>query len=255
MLTRQQIQRLAQRYRIGMQAQERDYVEHLALYLLYTRSQDLVFKGGTALRLAYHGNCYSEDLDFDAPLETTVEEVRARWEAVADGLADYGIGAELRREWQSSVGYSVDLGYRGPLYDGRDRSKSKIRLDMNLRPEVAASQPVLISSEYADVRPFMVTVITREHLFAEKVRALLVRGKPRDLYDVWIMLGQGVRLDAALLQQKLATYDMSWSPGLLVEAMDRVEPDWEQDLRPLLTQLVPHVAVRQAVRAAMADLI
>jgi predicted nucleotidyltransferase component of viral defense system len=253
MLTRQQIQRLAQRYRIGMQAQERDYVEHLALYLLYTRSQDFVFKGGTALRLAYRGNRYSEDLDFNAPESATVEEIQARWQAVADGLADYGIGAELRRAWQSTVGYSVDLSFRGPLYDGRDRTKSKIRLDMNLRSEVAASQPVLVSSEYADVRPFVVTVITREHLFAEKVRALLVRGKPRDLYDVWLMLGQGLRPDLALLQQKLASYDLSWSPNLLEEAMDQVEPNWEQDLRPLLTQSVPYAAVRQAVQAAMAD--
>lgn len=34
----------------------------------------------------------------------------------------------------------------------------------------------------------LVTVLTLEHLMAEKVRALLVRGKPRDLYDVWLLL-------------------------------------------------------------------
>ena len=51
MLTRAQIQRLAQRHGIGVQAQERDYVQHLLLFSLYNKSQALVFKGGTALRI------------------------------------------------------------------------------------------------------------------------------------------------------------------------------------------------------------
>jgi len=42
-----------------MQVQERDYVQHLLLALLYTRSQELIFKGGTALRLVLRGNRYS----------------------------------------------------------------------------------------------------------------------------------------------------------------------------------------------------
>jgi predicted nucleotidyltransferase component of viral defense system len=67
MLTRSQIQRFAQRQGIGVQSQERDYIQHLLLFLLYRRSQELVFKGGTALRMVYKGNRYSEDLDFNAP--------------------------------------------------------------------------------------------------------------------------------------------------------------------------------------------
>ena len=65
MLTRTQIQRLAQRQRIGMQMQERDYLQHLLLLALTGHSQGLVFKGGTALRLVYRGNRFSEDLDFN----------------------------------------------------------------------------------------------------------------------------------------------------------------------------------------------
>ena len=67
MLTKAQIQRIAQRNGVGMQVQERDYVQHLILWLLYSRSQALIFKGGTALRLVYGGARYSEDLDFNGP--------------------------------------------------------------------------------------------------------------------------------------------------------------------------------------------
>ena len=167
MLTRAQIQRLAQRHRIGMQVQERDYLQHLLLSLLYTRSQALIFKGGTALRLVYHDNRYSEDLDFNGPND-------------------------------------VD------------------------------------SSEYDDVRPFVVTVLTPEHVLAEKVRALLMRSKPRDLYDIWLLLNQGVAPDRALITRKLELYETAFSPQAVEEAVARVRADWERDLRPLLAQFVTY---------------
>ena len=98
MLTRQQLQRLAQRGQIGLQAVERDYLQHLLVALLYSRSQELVFKGGTALRMVYKGNRYSEDLDFNGPND--VPRLKALWSEVGRELELYGIGAEVRQEWQ-----------------------------------------------------------------------------------------------------------------------------------------------------------
>ncbi len=63
MLTRAQIQRRAQQNHIGMQAQERDYLQHLLLMLLYTRTQSFAFKGGTALRLVHRGGRYNVTCD------------------------------------------------------------------------------------------------------------------------------------------------------------------------------------------------
>ncbi len=50
-----------------------------------------------------------------------------------------------------------------------------MRVDVNLRAEEVEERRDLVISEYDDVRPFVVTVLTRHHLLAEKVRALLVR--------------------------------------------------------------------------------
>ncbi len=44
MLTRQQIQRLAQRNGIGLHAQERDYLQHLILFELYNHTQEFIFR-------------------------------------------------------------------------------------------------------------------------------------------------------------------------------------------------------------------
>lgn len=245
MLTKAQIQRIAQRHGVGMQVQERDYVQHLILWLLYSRSQGLVFKGGTALRLVYGGNRYSEDLDFNGPEDGAA--LQSLLEEVIVGLEDFGVIAEMRNAWTSDVGYSFDVSFQGPLYDGRDRSKGKVRVDVNRRPEEVEVRRELVTSEYDDVRPFVVTVLTLEHLMAEKVRALLVRAKPRDLYDIWLLLRQGVQPDPMLIERKLALYEMLWNPAVLEEALEQVRAGWERDLRPLLPQFISYENARQDV--------
>lgn len=236
MLTRAQIQRIAQRHRIGVQAQERDYIQHLLLLLLYGESQLLTFKGGTALRIIYNGNRYSEDLDFNGPADMPMLE--RLWTGVLDGLRDFGIAAEIRNDWQSAVGYSFDISYHGPLYDGRDRTKGKVRVDTSVRQEEVDTQRELVSSEYDDVRPFVITAITAEHLLAEKVRAFLVRSKARDVYDIWLLATKGVQLDRSLLARKLELYDIPLTESLINEALKEAQADWERDLRPLLPQMV-----------------
>ena len=250
MLTKAQIQRLAHRNGIGMQVQERDYLQHLLLWLLYSRGQDLVYKGGTALRMVYGGNRYSEDLDFNGRSDVVV--LQEAWQQIVTRLWDFGISAEIRREWVSEVGYSFDVSFQGPLYDGRDRSKGKVRVDVDRRSEEVAARRELVTSEYDDVRPFVVTVLTAEHLLAEKIRALLVRGKPRDLYDIWLLLNQGIQPDEALIERKLALYDMRWDRGALVSALDQVSSAWEQDLRHLLPQFVPYEIAQEGVVTQLA---
>ena len=245
MLTRSQIQRIAQRNGIGMQVQERDYVQHLLLWLLYSRSQGLVFKGGTALRVVYGGNRYSEDLDFNGPAD--VDATRALWAKVISGLLDFGIAAESRNEWTSEVGYSFDVSFCGPLWDGRDRSKGKVRVDVNRRQEPVETCRELVTSDYADVRPFVVTALTSAHLMAEKIRALVMRGKARDLYDVWLLLHQGIAPDQDLIEQKLSTYGIEWSTDLLTEALRHVGTEWERDLRHLLAQMIPYEVAHERV--------
>ncbi|MFH2102380.1 MAG: nucleotidyl transferase AbiEii/AbiGii toxin family protein [Chloroflexota bacterium] len=127
----------------------------------------LAVKGGTALRVVYHRNRYSEDLDFNGPAD--VEALNRLWQAVLDGLGDFGIAAELRAAWQSEAGYSFNVSYRGPLFDGRDRTKGKVRVDINLRQERVETRRELVSSEYDDIRLFVVSVLSPEHLLAEKL--------------------------------------------------------------------------------------
>jgi predicted nucleotidyltransferase component of viral defense system len=235
-----------------MHVQERDYVQHLLLRTLTGRSQGLVFKGGTALRLVYRGNRFSEDLDFNVAIGAdslvSVAALWSLWQQIVGDLADFGVAAELRNEWEGEAGYSLDVSYQGPLYDGRDRSKGKVRVDISRRLEPVETRRELVRSEYDDVLPFVVTVLTPEHLLAEKVRALIVRAMPRDLYDVWLLLAQGVTLERGLVEQKLALYGLNLTATSLEPALSQAARDWERDLRPLLPQYVDaDVALRGIV--------
>lgn len=180
-----------------------------------------------------------------------VLDLQSSWQEIVARLRGFGIPAEIRREWVSAVGYSFDVSFQGPLYDGRDRSKGKVRVDVNRRPEEVAVRRELVTSEYDDVRPFVVTVLTPEHLIAEKLRALLARGKPRDLYDIWFLLNRGIELDVALIERELALYEMEWDRGELAAALDRVRTDWERDLRHLLPQFVPFEVAQEGVVAQL----
>ena len=162
-------------------------------------------------------------------------------------LLSFGVQAELRNEWVSEVGYSADVSYQGPLYDGRDRAKGKVRIDINLRQETVAAQRILLTPEYDDLRPFVVTVITPAQMLAEKVRALLVRGKPRDVYDIWLLHRQGIVLDGELAAAKLALYQITLTNRAIKDALDKASVDWERDLRPLLPQFIPWEVVAQGL--------
>ena len=153
-------------------------------------------------------------------------------------LHDFDVNADIRYERQSEVGYSFDVSYHGPLYDGRDRTKGQVGVDISTRPEKVDAQRELVTTEYDDIRPFVATVISLEHLLAEKVRALFMRSKARDVYDIWRLTSQGVRMDRELVRKKLALSNVALSSTNLEDALEKAKADWTRDLRPLLPQLV-----------------
>ena len=129
-----------------------------------------------------------------------------------------------------------------------------MRVDISLREEPVVTRRELVTPIYDDVRPFVVTVLAPEHLIAEKMRALLVRAKPRDLYDLWLMDSQGWRLDPVILDQKLELYGRSFTVEWLNERLAHIAPDWERDMRPLLLQFVTYDEAKQVIRSLIDSL-
>jgi len=241
MLTRDQLARIAQRNHIGLGAQERDYIQHLFLSLLYAKTQDFIFKGGTALRVAYNFARYSEDLDFNSLLSS--EKVKELLTGTVRELGNFGIKAEFRNlhvfKENGERGMNADISYEGPLFNGKSGSKGKVRVDVSLRGEEGETKKVVVAPKYDDVSQFVLTAFTLDVIFAEKVRALIIRGKPRDLYDVWVLLGSGVKINRQLINNKLALYKQSFDFKEFKKGVEESRRDWENDLQGLLPQTIP----------------
>jgi hypothetical protein len=74
---------------------------------------------------------------------------------------------------------------------------------------------------------------------------------PRDLYDIWLLLRQGLEPDLTLVERKLALCDREWEREALEEAIEDLRAEWGRDLRPLLPQFVPYEVAREGVEASL----
>lgn len=154
-----------------------------------------VFKGGTCLK-----KCYLETFRFSEDLDFTVLESGPIAEDEVSGILDQmleRIGREsgldfavreprLRVRPNGSV--EGRIYYRGPR---NAPNPASIRLDLT-RDERVARPPVMrpIQHLYPDQLPEPATVrcYSLEEVYAEKIRAMGERGRPRDLYDIVFLL-------------------------------------------------------------------
>ena len=247
MLTREQVSIIAKKYNIGFAVQERDYIQSVFLYLLSRETQGLCFKGGTCLRMVHNLNRFSEDLDFN--FVNDKDKVRSLFLGSVDNLRTFGIEAKARDKRFFQSWFSFDLSFQGPLFDGASTTKNKIKVDVSMREEeVEIEKPLIdLTHTYPDIPVFSISCLALSHILAEKIRALLVRGKPRDLYDVWFLLRKNVHFDIELVNRKLALYALPFSEEKLFNVINRMEAIWKRDLSALLPAIIEFADIRRTV--------
>lgn len=252
MLTKTQLAQMAQRHHIGLATVERDYLQVMFLYRLYTRRQDLILKGGAGLRIIYRSNRYSDDLDFNA--SGSVESVRQILQSTTRDLLRFGVESTTTNEWVSQKGYAFHLSFKGPLADDRVTTWGGIDIDVSLREDDLVATPVRTFLNatlwgYDDIPSFTITHQARSHIFAEKVRAFFERKRPapRDLYDLWLLLNTGETVNIDLINQKMARLQRAFEYRAFAKIVARLQVSWDQDLKQLLPNLPPFEQVSQEV--------
>ncbi|MEM0466925.1 MAG: nucleotidyl transferase AbiEii/AbiGii toxin family protein [Candidatus Thermoplasmatota archaeon] len=250
MLTRRQLQSFSTKAGVPLLTVERDYIQTLFLYELFTHSNAFIFKGGTCLRMAYNLNRYSEDLDFNYN-ESSEKAIRTLKES-ATRLNDFGIEGEIKKIESSFSGFTAKLHYKGPLYTGMERSVGTIVIDVSCRKEKVQTTSRPFRPVYDDCPSFILQCLSLEHLFAEKIRALLIRHKARDLYDVWFLQAM-VDVDYQLINEKLKLYDTSLDALDIDSVFASLEKEWEQDLHALLGSVPSYQEIQQVVRKKLRE--
>jgi predicted nucleotidyltransferase component of viral defense system len=156
-----------------------------------------VFKGGTCLKKCYFETYrFSEDLDFTLRDEGHIDESFLRrtlgevvvWVADQSGLAipSEQLSFDIYKNPRGRLSCQGKVGYRGPVSPGGG-GWPKIKLDLTADEKlVLAAAKRQVFHPYSD-RPeagLWVNCYAYEEAFAEKIRALAERTRPRDLYDV-----------------------------------------------------------------------
>lgn len=231
MITINDINRFAKANRLKPHQQEKHYIQTAILAGVYTALTDeIIFKGGTALFFFYGLDRFSEDLDFTQIKQYDQKKFKT---AISDVLNLINISHELKID-KSLKGKNLKVKAIGPLFRG-SRSESFVKIEISERndilllPEIKEIVPI-----YDDLRPFTIPVMKKEEILAEKVRALMTRGKARDLYDLVYLIKKGVSLDHTLINKKLSYYKKRYDKEEFVQKIKSIKNFWESELHGLV---------------------
>jgi predicted nucleotidyltransferase component of viral defense system len=236
---------------------EKDYVLGWLLAGIFDHpalADKWVFKGGTCLKKCYFETYrFSEDLDFTLTDEShlNVEFLVATFRDVAAWVYEQ-TGIELPTErlqfevFENRRGRPAGQGrisYRGPIAPASG-DLPRIKLDLTA-DEVLVLPPVdrPVSHPYSDAPEggIVARCYSYEEVFAEKLRALGERARPRDLYDVVNLFRQDEFRPAATVIHGVLTRKCAFKGVAMPIAagLERLRQELEADWTAMLTHQLP----------------
>ncbi len=194
----------------------REYLQHLFLSYFYQQplTDQVYFKGGTALRMLYNSPRFSEDLDFSSSLT----DIHALEEAILGTLGEIArenVDVDIAESKTTTGGYLAIIAFRV------DQTPLSIQLEISLREGEKRGEAVTIVSDF--VPAYTIVALAREQLIDEKIRALLSRKKARDFYDLYFILRANL----------LPTHKKDVLPQTL-DMVKKSRIDFEQELKEFL---------------------
>jgi predicted nucleotidyltransferase component of viral defense system len=236
---------------------EKDYVLGWLLWGIGTDpvlSQAWVFKGGTCLKKCYIETYrFSEDLDFTVvpsgpfrPEDVEPMLVRTLARITSESGIEFSMPPRLRLR-PNEVSTEGRVYYTGPR---RTPQPARVKLDLSA-DETVVRPPVLqeIGHPYPDAFPYggAIRCYSFDELFAEKIRAMAQRARPRDLYDIVTLFRRNdLRLypDAirSALEEKCATKNIDVPTAALFVGsplLVELESEWGNMLGHQLPVLPP----------------
>lgn len=175
------IKLLANKCQTTEQNVRREYLQQLFLSAFYQRPEtdQIYFKGGTALRIIHNSPRFSEDLDFSSSLNQalTIEQAIL---GTLETLERGNIHPDIRESKNTSGGYLAIISFKSSKYP------ISIQMDISLRKREATGEAVTVVSEYLPA--YTIISLQKEQFIDEKIQALLTRKKARDFYDLYFIL-------------------------------------------------------------------
>ena len=232
MLDRETAQRLAKDLKIDLFTVWREYLQLLFLKYFYAKgnTEKVYFKGGTALRFLFGSFRFSEDLDFSTLLDSLKLEKLIQ-ETVKD-LNKEGEVVKFKERKTIGNSFSGRLFQKIPEF----RFPLTIRLDFSLRENPSEIENSYVETVFPVSAYPLVTHLSSAEIMSEKIRALFIREKGRDIFDVWFLLTKKVPVDWKLVSKKMLIYNKKVNVEKFISVV-RNMPD--EEIRADLTRFLP----------------
>lgn len=194
MITVEALEKLARQYQTGVFPNiVREYFQHVLLGALYTLAgaKQMLFKGGTALRIIYGSSRFSEDLDFSlfgVPPSRTKPFVEGLFVKVLAEMEQMGIKVEIGSKSDVTRG-----GYFG-VATFTMLEYQPVGVEINVSARNGRDVQGEVDSVANNFVPtYTVIHLPQSELVEEKIfSALRERKKPRDFYDLYFIMRKGI---------------------------------------------------------------
>ncbi len=227
-----ELRAIAVKYKVRLSIVERDYAQN---WLLKNLSEiNMALKGGTGLRKVYFKDYrFSDDLDFtlleDIGEKALTKKINNAIKKAKDksGINFIGINGLVR----TNTGYKFKVGFVMS-------QTMNIQLDITTFNNEKVVLPVFqreINHIFSDNFSGTVKIYDIREILIEKIRAVFQRGFPRDLYDVWRLLKNGVKVDNVLLDEKFKYKGIKIDIFQLEGEKEKIRNIWFTSLKDLIS--------------------
>lgn len=224
---------------------------------------EAAFYGGTALRIFYKLDRFSEDLDFALIFPNKDFNLEKYFIYIEKELNAYGLNLEISSKKKSINSNITSAFVKGDTLEhilkffpneenhqyNHMLKNIKIKFEVDINPPSGATfeeQYKLLPS------PHQIKLYDKESLFAGKIHAILCRGwksriKGRDLYDYVFFLANNIHVNLTLLKNKLIdseyikkedTFNITILKELLIKKFNEIDyKEAKEDVMPFIKNL------------------
>jgi predicted nucleotidyltransferase component of viral defense system len=168
----------AKKLQIDITQVVREYWEMEILQKLFDSpiGEQLIFKGGTALRLAYQSPRFSEDLDFSLTKSTNVDNFKSVCKNIENKYQEIKISDFKDKFYTILAEFKVTESYLSRNFS--------IKIEISKRKTNSKGELKLITSDTSNLQ-VLGRVQSLSEILAEKIVTIKDRQKPRDYFDIW----------------------------------------------------------------------
>lgn len=221
MLTQIQASKMALEHHTIVDNVIKEHYQMFLLDILYRSSfeENLFFKGGTALRLAYQSYRFSEDLDFSLQNEIAFPDFEKTIKTIIKIFPEANLEDlyDKRNTLYAKISFKIPFK---PIPIG-------IKIEINKHTKNFKNQISLLRSPFNNLE-VLGRVYTLESIFDDKKEILTkaIRRAPRDLFDAWY-------ISQKLHHEFIITEKMKYTKKELMDSLNPLLPQSFKKVMPL----------------------